>query len=54
MNQRDKWLEDLDDLINRSQDLGLPELVVENIIERLDEVVDQVGEQFNLRSADWK
>jgi hypothetical protein len=53
-NRRDTWLEELDDLISRMPDLGLPEPVVDKLIEKLDEVVDEMQAQFDLRSTDWE
>lgn len=53
-NRRDEWLEELDDLISRMPDLGLPEPVVDKLIEKLDEVVDEMQSQFELRSTDWE
>jgi hypothetical protein len=52
--RRDEWMEELDDLISRLPDLGLPEPVVDMIIEKLDLVVDEIQEQFDLRSTDWE
>lgn len=53
-NRRDEWLEELDELINKLPDLGLPEPIVNKLIEKLDEVVDEMQEQFELRSTDWE
>jgi hypothetical protein len=53
-NRRDQWLEELDDLIGRISDLGLPEPIVDKLIEKLDKVVDEMQSQFELRSTDWE
>jgi hypothetical protein len=52
--RRDGWMEELDDLINRLPDLGLPEPIIDTISGKLDAVADEIQEQFDLRSTDWE
>lgn len=48
-----QWMEDLDDLINRVPDLYIPDPVKEEVINRLEEIQEEVTEQAELRSVDW-
>jgi hypothetical protein len=50
---QEKWLEDLDDLINRVPDIYLPEPIADNLIAKLEEIQQDVLEQIELRSSDW-
>ena len=50
----DQWLEDFDNLINQVPSLYLPEPVRDTIMARLEQVQEEIQEEFELRSTDWE
>jgi len=54
MRRTDQFLEDIDDLANRVHDLPVPVQAQERIAGLIEEIVDILEEQDQLRSTDWE
>lgn len=54
MTRNDQWLEDFDNLINQVPSLYLPDPVRDTIMARLEQVQEEIQEEFELRSTDWE
>jgi len=53
-HRNDQWLEDFDNLICQVPSLFLPEPVRESIMQKLENLQEEIQEEFELRSTDWE
>jgi len=54
MRRTDQFLEDIDDLANRVHDLPVPVQAQDCVAALIEEIVDILEEQDQLRSTDWE
>jgi hypothetical protein len=52
--RNEQWLEDFDNLIYQVPGLFLPEPVRDAILAKLEQVQEEIQEEFELRSTDWE
>lgn len=53
-HRNDQWLEDFDNLICQVPSLFLPEPVRDSIMQKLENLQEEIQEEFELRSTDWE
>jgi len=53
-HRNDQWLEDFDNLICQVPSLFLPEPVRDSIMQKLENLQEEIQEEFDLRGTDWE